>query len=188
MRIAIGAVSLLCALGGPAAAETYHVAPGGDDGASGAEGAPWATLQHAADSVAAGDTVRVAAGEYQGFYLETSGAAGALITFVADGDVRITSDNATTPDGINLEGASFVRVEGFTVTGASRAGIRAVLCEQVELIGNRADANGRWGILTGFCDDVRIEDNECSRSVEEHGIYVSNSGDRPVVRHNILWG
>jgi hypothetical protein len=35
---------------------------------------------------------------------------------------------------------------------------------------------------------VLIEDNECSRSVEEHGIYVSNSGDRPVVRHNILWG
>jgi hypothetical protein len=121
MRIVLGVVSSLCLLAGPVAAETYHVAPGGDDGASGLEGAPWATLQHAADSVAAGDTVRVAAGEYQGFYLEARGADGALITFVADGDVRITSDNETTPDGFNLEGASFVRVEGFTVNGATRS-------------------------------------------------------------------
>jgi Right handed beta helix region len=27
-----------------------------------------------------------------------------------------------------------------------------------------------------------------SRSVAEHGIYVSNSGDRPVIRRNHVWG
>jgi parallel beta-helix repeat protein len=186
MRIRLVLASL--AIAAPAAAETYHVAPGGSDDATGLDGAPWATLQRAADAVAPGDTVIVAAGEYQGFYLETSGEDGAPITFRADGEARITSDNPTTPDGINLEGASFVRIEGFTVVGATRAGIRAVLCERVELVGNVADANGRWGILTGFCDDLLIEGNECSRSGDEHGIYVSNSGDRPVVRGNVLWG
>lgn len=30
--------------------------------------------------------------------------------------------------------------------------------------------------------------NECSRSVAEHGIYVSNSGDRPVIHDNKIWG
>ncbi len=27
-----------------------------------------------------------------------------------------------------------------------------------------------------------------SRSQAEHGIYVGNSGDRPVIRHNLIWG
>src|SRR4029453_17768498 len=50
------------------------------------------------------------------------------------------------------------------------------------------DLNGRWGVLTGFSDDLLIEDNEMSRSVAEHGIYVSNSGDRPGIRRNHVWG
>src|SRR5690606_4989498 len=44
------------------------------------------------------------------------------------------------------------------------------------------------GILTGFCDDLVIENNVTSRSAVEHGIYVSNSGDRPVIRRNTSWG
>src|SRR4029079_15618611 len=33
-----------------------------------------------------------------------------------------------------------------------------------------------------------IEGNVASRSQAEHGIYVGNSGDRPIIRNNILWG
>jgi parallel beta-helix repeat protein len=54
--------------------------------------------------------------------------------------------------------------------------------------GNTGDLNGRWGILTGFSDDILIENNVMSRSQAEHGIYVSNSGDRPVIRKNVVWG
>jgi parallel beta-helix repeat protein len=169
-------------------AETYHVAMGGDDGDAGSEAAPWATLQHAADTVAPGDVVIVEPGEYAGMHLTTSGTAGERIVFSGMAGAHVNSDNPTTPDGINLEGASFVTVEGFEVTDTSRAGIRAVLCESVIIRNNRADQNFRWGILTGFCDDLLIENNECSRSEDEHGIYVSNSGDRPVVRGNRLWG
>jgi hypothetical protein len=43
-------------------------------------------------------------------------------------------------------------------------------------------------VLTGFSDDLLIEDNVASRSGAEHGIYVSNSGDRPVIRRNHVWG
>ncbi|MGE3459039.1 MAG: right-handed parallel beta-helix repeat-containing protein [Kofleriaceae bacterium] len=169
-------------------AETYYVATDGSDDAAGTEAAPWQSLQHAADEVKAGDTVIVRPGDYQGFQLETSGTEAAGIVFKGDAGANITGDNPSTPDGINLEGASFVTVEGFTVTGASRTGIRAVLCEHVTIRGNKADMNGRWGIITGFCDDLLIENNECSRSADEHGIYVSNSGDRPIVRNNIMWG
>jgi hypothetical protein len=63
-----------------------------------------------------------------------------------------------------------------------------VLCAHVTIRGNSLDANERWGILTGFCDDLLIEHNVASNSVIEHGIYVSNSGDRPVIRGNRIYG
>lgn len=109
----------------PAHATTWYVAPGGDDGAAGSAAAPWETLQHAADMVAAGDTVMVAAGDYVGFDLRTSGTAGAWIQFLAAPDTRIVTRNAVTPDGVNVENASYVAIEGFTVEGMPRNGIRA---------------------------------------------------------------
>jgi hypothetical protein len=177
-----------------ARAETYVVTVGGDDSASGLEGSPWATLQHAADSVGPGDTVLVEPGEYAGFNVTKSGTMGAPITFSALPGATILSENGQTgQDGINIEDTegggvvAFVVVEGFTITGMARAGIRTAVSSHVSIRKNKLDQNGRWGILTGFADDLVIEDNECSRSVDEHGIYVSNSGDRPIIRRNYVW-
>lgn len=186
------ACALALAVPSAGVAATYHVAPppAGSDANPGTQAAPWATLQHAADTVGPGDTVLVHAGNFVGFHLSTSGTLAQPIVFrAATGEVAaITADNAQTPDGINLEGASYVTLEGFRVNGRTRAGIRAVLCRGVRIRGNLADQNGRWGIFTGCCEDLTIEDNEASRSGLEHGIYVSNSGDRPIVRGNYLWG
>lgn len=167
----------------------YHVAVGGSNSASGETfEAAWATLQHAADQVTAGDTVLVAAGSYDGFYLDASGSAAQPIVFSAEAGVVINRPNATTPDGINLEGASYVTIEGFEVTGVPRAGIRSVINHHVVIRNNRAIDNGRWGIFTGFSEDLLIENNEAAGSDIEHGIYVSNSADRPVIRGNRVWG
>lgn len=175
-----------------AAAAIYHVAPppAGNDANPGSEAAPWATLQHAAGRVQAGDTIRVRSGNYVGAQFTTPGtAAQPIVLEAAPGATpAITADNPRTPDGINLEGAAYMTVRGFTVNGRTRAGIRAVTCSHVTISDNRLDQNGRWGILTGFCDDLVIERNVTSRSAIEHGIYVSNSGDRPVIRHNTSWG
>lgn len=170
----------------PLHAADYFVKNGGNDGLDGLTLATaWATLNHAADQVDPGDTVHVQNGNYQGFYLDRSGSPGAPITFVADGDaVAITSDNGTTPDGINVEGASHVVIDGFIVNDRTRAGIRAVLGSHVTVRNCKAGHNGRWGILTGFVDDFTAENNETHHSVAEHGIYVSNSGDRPILRGN----
>jgi hypothetical protein len=183
----LGAVTLWVTLPGTASAATYYVSTGGDDGDSGAMAAPWQTLQHAADTVGAGDTVIVLPGAYAGFNLESSGMDGAPIVFSAEEGVTISAENDTTPDGINLEGASWVVVEGFTVNGMERAGLRSVTADHVTFRNNHADANGRWGILTGFVDDLLIEGNFTSGSIDEHGIYVGNSGDRPIIRNNVIW-
>ena len=168
---------------------TLYVAPTGSDSADGGAITPWRTLQRAANLVRAGDLVIVRAGHYAGFNLTTSGTAANPIVFSADPGVVVDSPNPVrTQDGINLEGASYIVIEGFTVVGLPRTGIRSVTNHHVTIRRNVGDLNGRWGILTGFSDDLLIEDNEMSRSVAEHGIYVGNSGDRPVIRRNHVWG
>ncbi|MBN2080603.1 right-handed parallel beta-helix repeat-containing protein [bacterium] len=181
--------------------QTYYVATpanGGADGNPGTEALPWATLQHAADMVAAGDTVLVGSGDYAGFHLQQSGVTGHPVTFDGQGVARVTSRNVNTPDGINVEywdeGAiHHVTIRGFTVTGADRAGIRFSGGEMehayhITIEDNVCDQNGVWGIFCGFNDDIVVTGNECSRSVEQHGIYLSNSCKRYVCSHNICWG
>lgn len=166
----------------------YYVAPHGRDGdEGGGRGKPWATLQFAADHVKPGDTVHVLDGDYTGFYVSRSGEFHAPIQFIAEGgSVRIIRRNRETPDGINIEGASHIVVSGFVIDNMPRAGIRATHSAGSTIRRIRADSNSVWGICTSFCDDVRIESNTVSRSIKEHGIYVSNSGDRPVIRGNVI--
>ena len=78
-------------------------------------------MQHAANAVQPGDTVIVEPGTYKGFELTTSGTAAAPIVFKAQPGVVINQANGVTQDGINLEGASYITIDGFTVTGTGRA-------------------------------------------------------------------
>ncbi len=191
MRSSVGACTFLIATGlasSALAANTYYVDPGGDDAHSGTMAAPWSTLQHAAETVAAGDTVIVNAGHYVGFDCRASGTAAAPITFHAQAGVIIDQPNPNTPDGVNVEDASYVVVEGFEVDAMPRTGLRTAVGDHITFRNNKADANQTWGILTGFVDDLLIEGNETSNSIEQHGIYVGNSGDRPVIRGNLVHG
>src|SRR3954464_209259 len=158
---------------------TYYVATTGNNASAGSSGAPWKTLQYAADHVIAGDMVLVAAGNYVGFDLRTSGTPNARITFKASSGTVINAVNTVTNrDGINLENASYITIDGFTLNGTnnpatSRAGIRVVgegfndggtFSKNVIVRNNKCDQWGQWGMLTGFCDDMVIENNVCSRS------------------------
>jgi hypothetical protein len=180
-------LAILVASAAPAAAGTYYVDGRGDDRASGGTGDPWKTLQHAADQVGPGDTVMVRAGSHRGFDLRRSGTAEAPIRFVAEDGAVINLDNPETPDGINLEGVSWIEIEGFTITNVTRAGIRAAECGAITIRRNRIDAIGTWGVFTGFCDDLLVVDNVISGTRRQHCVYLSNSGDRPIVRGNHLF-
>jgi parallel beta-helix repeat protein len=170
-------------------AGTYHVSERGKDDGPGTAEAPWKTLQHAAEAVQPGDTVVVEPGVYDGFELTTSGKPDARVRFTAKPGVIVDrGPEHGSRDNINVEGASYVDIEGFEVTSGWRAGIRAVECQHVRIRRNHVHDNGRWGIFTGFCDDLVIEDNIASGARREHGIYVSNSPKRPVVRGNRIFG
>jgi hypothetical protein len=188
MRQILMTVAAALGIAGAAQADSFHVAMTGDDAAAGTSEAPWRTIQRAARAVAPGDTVIVHAGSYVGFAVDVRGTEAAPIAFVADGTVAIDGAATTDRDAIHVEGASWVRIEGFTVTHAARAGISAIDCDHVALRSNKLDQNGKWGIFSAFCEDLVVENNEASRSAEQHGIYASNSADRPVIRHNRIWG
>ncbi|QQS36065.1 MAG: right-handed parallel beta-helix repeat-containing protein [Ignavibacteriales bacterium] len=164
----------------------YYVSTTGSNSNNGlTSSTAFATLQYAADQVEAGDSVFVLIGTYVGFDIRTDGSQSNRITFKAESEnVIINERNTTTPDGINIENGSWIVIDGFTVIDQPRAGIRIVLSDNVTIKNNVCADNYRWGIFSGFADDLRIENNSCSNSEDEHGIYVSNSGDRPVIINN----
>lgn len=171
----------------PLCATTYHIAPAGSNAYNGLSlTTAWATIQHGANAAVAGDSVVVHQGDYQGFAAMTnSGSAANPIVFFAELGVQITSPcNYNNLDGINVEGVSWVVVEGFTVNDMPRTGIRTALSDHITIRWNNCQSNYKWGILTGFAEHVTIEHNSCSGSEDEHGIYVSNSADDPIIRYN----
>ncbi len=167
-------------------AATKYVSPTGSDANSGDSWAEaWLTLQHAADEVAAGDSVWVANGNYVGFDLRTTGTAADPIVFIAaSSGCIIDTENPVTTDGINVENADYIEINGFRVIDQPRNGIRLVNAHNCIVRNTYCDNNFERGIFTGFTDDIIIEYNECLNSIDEHGIYVSNSSDRSIIRYN----
>lgn len=162
---------------------------GSDVTGDGSAAQPWKSLQHAADQVGPGDYVIVQPGQYWGMNMTTDGKPDARITFHALPGVVIDEPNPENQlDGINLEGADYVTIEGFQVHDMPRAGLRSVNNSGAIFRGNVSDHNGFWGLLTGWSYDLLVENNVMSRSQREHGIYISNSSDDGVVRNNIVWG
>jgi hypothetical protein len=104
----------------PVSANTYYVAPppAGDDGNDGSSGSPWATLQKAASTAIAGDTVNVAAGTYaEQVVFTNSGAYQHPLRFIAANGV-IVSNAASVAYAFKLAYVGDVTLNGFTIAGA----------------------------------------------------------------------
>lgn len=171
---------------------TYYISNSGSNSNNGlSESEAFMTIQHASDIVTAGDSVLVLAGNYVGFdHRGASGTVGNPIVFMAIRSVIIDSSGPIRNDGINVEGADYIVIDGFTSKNmpGNGNGIRIVLSDHVLVKNNRCDNNAERGIFTAFTDDITIEYNICTNSLDEHGIYVSNSSDRPIIRYNECYG
>lgn len=168
-------------------AATKYVSNTGNNNNSGNSWAQsWLTLEYASDHITAGDSVFIANGTYVGFDMRTTGTAANPIVFIAAGsNVVINVPNATTPDGINIENANYIEINGVRAINQPRNGIRLVFANHCIVRNTYCNNNQKRGIFTGFTDDLLLEYNECLNSIDEHGIYVSNSSDRSVIRFNI---
>jgi VCBS repeat-containing protein len=174
---------------------TFYVAANGNDNNAGTQASPWATLQHAANEVQAGDTVDVGAGDYAGFQLSTSGKAGAPITFDAASGAVINGTPGSLNGEIDLSYQSYVTIEGFTIDPtnqtAARAGIWAggqagANVTNLILQDNTITHTDWWGILLGFTNNSLITKNNISDVEAQHGIYCGNSPVDDTISFNVI--
>ena len=108
----------LAVLGGPglAAATTYYVGPGGNDGNAGtSSSAPWATTAKANSTMNPGDVCQVLAGSFGTIAPLRSGTATGRITYIGS----LASPAATTVSSINLTSRDYVTVKGFRASSGA---------------------------------------------------------------------
>ena len=101
---------------------SFYVSTTGDDSNPGTQTAPWRTVQHAADTVRAGNTVNVRGGVYDELVtIKASGnATVGFITFKSyPGETAILDAEHITPPGrsgiLTIHDKSYVRIEGFEI-------------------------------------------------------------------------
>lgn len=167
---------------------TYYVDPSGSDlTGDGSPGSPWATIQHAAAQVQPGDTVLISPGVYAGgIVVETGGTASEPISFIASGPGVVVEGSGGERDAFFIDQADYILVEGLTIQHADRAGMRISQSHHVTVRASTFADNGTWGLFTDFSDYTVVEDSQAYGSVDEHGIYISNSSDYPTIRRNTL--
>jgi parallel beta-helix repeat protein len=186
-------------------AATYYVRMDGNNNCTGlvdragaTGGCAWSTLQQAADTVQSGDTVWVGNGTYQGFMIQSHGNPGAPIVFKAQSTgANITSPNARTNDGINIESygtepADYITIVGFNVDSQPRMGIRAIGGNGIIIENCTSHNNASNGIFSGDTPNIQVLNNTVyanGSSQYEHNIYLSNAlSDGAVVRGNLIYG
>ena len=169
-------------------AETFYTAPAGNDNNIGTQLQPLRQIRKALSRVKPGDTILVSDGDYLGFDVRelhpTAGLQIIIRALGANANILPTSDRDDNRDTILVTGSSHVVIDGLRSDHANRAAVRVDNSPHVTIRNGVFGNNATWGIFTDFSDDLLLENNECFGSVEQHGIYVSNSGDRPVVRGN----
>jgi len=171
-------------------ASTYYVSDIGNDTNDCTQAKPCREVRRALTLVGEGDTILVAEGKYKGFDVDSiHGSLGNPITvkgFEKKAEVMPTTDRPDNRDTIFITSSSFIIIDGLRSFNANRAAVRVDSSDNVTIRNGTFGNNTNWGIFTDFSNDLLIEWNECYGSQKEHGIYVSNSPDRPIVRGNIV--
>ena len=145
----------------PLAGMIYYVAPSGNDNNPGTAAYPWRTIQKAANTMVAGDTVYIRAGTYPEQVIpQNSGSAGQPITYAAYPGETATLDGSgvTLPDDLvglfHVSGKNYIVVSGLRVINAgphaNNAGILVndsshITVEQNSTYNTVSSGIGVWG-------------------------------------------
>lgn len=185
MRIVL-AVLLALGVMNPAAAATYTVSPIGDDAGNGTT-RPFRTLERALDAIQDSDTIVLQAGVYA-----AGGKSARLrqnVTIRGEGNVVL--DGAGLPadsNGLNLDRMDGLTLQNLRVLNCPVYGVFVFRSRFVNVVNCEFSFNGKSGLLTQNVSDLLVEDCIAASNQAEHGIYLSCSGDRLTVRHNLLTG
>ena len=166
-------IFLFLSLNGSAQAGTYYVAKTGDDANPGSEAQPWLSIQKAADTLVAGDTVYIRAGTYKERVIpKNSGSAGNYITYAAYPGETVTIDGTGVdlPEWTGLfdiTGKAYIKVSGLRVTNARvnphNLGIQAETSSHVIIEKNYVYNTNDSGIGIWSSSDVTVDHNEVEK-------------------------
>jgi parallel beta-helix repeat protein len=173
---------------------TYYVSTTGNDSNPGTQALPWKTIQKAANTMVAGDTVIVLAGNYssQRVSVTTFGSAGAPITYQAQGNVLMK--------GFRID-ANYITVKGFEAANTDYSRWREYITAGVYVLGhhvivenNTVHDSSMYGIIIhvsmsdfdySFTHDCIVRNNRVYRNGMA-GIAVF--GTNNLVEGNEVWG
>ncbi|MCP5327356.1 MAG: Ig-like domain-containing protein [Sinobacteraceae bacterium] len=154
-------------------------------------GHSYATIQPAVDAAQPGDTVLVHDGQYRGFVVSRSGISGNRITVMAAGAGTVIDSTNSAGEGITIDDADYVTIQGFTVQGMSGYGIAThgatatSPMRGLEIRNNIVRDSGSSNIYLSQVANSIIEGNVATGSRTSHGIYLANGGsDDTVLRGN----
>lgn len=176
----------------PTSGGAYYVSLAGDDDNPGTIGLPWRTIQHAADTLTAGDTVYIRAGTYpERVVPQHSGSAGQVITYAAyPGETAIVDGTSVAvPEygGLfDLAGRDYIRVSGLRVIHSEYYGIVADNSSYITIDHNYVYDTYSSGISSWNSNNIVVDGNDvvgaCTGPWQEH-ISISST-DTFEVRYN----
>jgi hypothetical protein len=160
------------------------VAPSGSDSNPGTYSRPWRTIQKAADTLVAGQTVKILPGTYNAkFAPVNSGNANAYITYTADpGTVILDGSGVSLSDGargdglVQIQGKGYIKVQNLTLRDSSRNCVNisenssGTKPSYIEVTGLNIQNCTEAGIRARFSDHVLIKDNIINHIVYSSGI------------------
>ena len=152
----------------------------GNDNNSGSMTQPFKTIQKAANSVAAGDTVNIKAGNYnERVVLTTSGNQSAPILFqaieqgvVLDGtNIVWNPPNGTNPNNglFDMYAVNFIQINGLKIINASYAGFFMENCTNIQISDCQTNNTVSSGIGVWDCSAVIIEKNKIQKACNGGG-------------------
>lgn len=176
--VRVGFVILACLLLAtlvlvPAQGATYYVTMSGSDANAGTEAQPWCTIQKAAATLIAGDTVYVKVGTYnEKVFPQNSGSPGNYITYAAYPGHTVTLDGTNiTPNWgdalFTIDGNSYIKISGFKIINSlsphTSGGVALKKGSQQDhiVIENNYFHNMSGPAIGGYsCDNLIIDSNE----------------------------
>jgi len=174
------------------AGKVYYVATTGSDSNPGTIAQPWRTIQKAANTMVAGDTVYIRAGTYRERVVpQHSGSAGQTITYAAyPGETAIIDGTGVAVleycGLFDLAGRDYMRVSGLRVMHSNYYGIVAENSSHVTIEHNYTYDTYSSGISSWGSNNIIVDGNEvvgaCTGPWQEH-ISISNT-DTFEVRYN----
>ncbi|HEX8834131.1 MAG TPA: right-handed parallel beta-helix repeat-containing protein [Abditibacteriaceae bacterium] len=156
----------------PSSGRVYYVSPTGSDTAEGSKTQPWKTIQKAANTLTAGDSVMIGAGVYrERVAARKSGEAGRPISYIASSGAVMDGLHAPGYHLFDTNEQSYLNISGLKVqnalpegTGIAVRGSRHVRVERCHTF-NTANS----GIHVDYSSQVSVLNNEVEKGCQRGG-------------------